>query len=111
MELRLYGELEPWPLMKEMVALLKKAGLTVSVGRYAIHVMDCERFIFQEYGGDLGPPCLDVEAETPERVLADAKLVSDALTKRKLRHRFEIYDKDGEGKMVAYLHYDLPLKA
>ena len=102
----LYGQLENWPSQKDMAAILIKAGLQVYIGRYSIRVEDCDHFVFQEYGGDLGDPVIEADADSAEDMIEDAKLVSDALRQAGLRHRFEIYDY--QENLAGYLHYNWP---
>jgi hypothetical protein len=102
----LYGELASWPSKGELVELLRRAGLDVDVGRYSVRVENCSHFAFQEYGGDLGEPRIEADAATPEAMIRDAKLVSEALTAGRIRHRFEIYDSGGT--LNGYLHFDWP---
>ena len=90
-----------------MAAILRDAGLTVAVGRYSVRVEDCSHFLFQNYGGDLGEPTIDADAESLEEMMRDGTLVSDALARAGIRHRFELYD--AADAMVGYLHHDWPL--
>lgn len=90
-----------------MATILRNAGLQVYVGRYKVRVENCSHFVFQEYGGDLGEPSIDAEAETLDEMMRDAKLVSDALAEAGVRHRFGLYD--GSDEMVGYFHYNWPL--
>jgi hypothetical protein len=103
---RVLGQLAKWPSKAQMARVLRAAGLRAQVGQYSIRVADCSRFIFQEYGGDLGEPQIEAEADSLEEMLHDAKLVSNALTVAGLRHRFELYNDADE--LVAYVHYDWP---
>lgn len=91
-----------------MAEILRDAGLQVSVGQYSIRVDNCSHFVIQEYGSDLGTPAIDADADSVNEMLRDGKLVSDALAKAGIRHRFEIYDH--EDLMVEYLNYDWPLE-
>jgi len=102
----LYGKLEHWPSKNAMAALLRQAGLDLYVGRYSIRVENCSHFVFQEYGGDLGEPQIEADADSPEAMQTGGKLVSDALAAASIRHRFEIYD--SSGTLVGYLHFDWP---
>lgn len=103
---KLYGDLAPWPTKASLIAILSDAGLRVHVGRFSVRVEDCDHFVFQEYGGDLGDPTIDADADTVEQMIAEGRLVSDALGRAGVRHRFEIYD---EGHNLArYLHYGWP---
>lgn len=104
---RIAGELSVWPTKSQMIQIMREAGLDVYVGRYSIQVKDCSFFVFKEYGGDLGDPVIDADADSAEELLREGKLVSDALAKVKIRHRFEFYDHRPD--MVGYLHYDWPL--
>ncbi|MBT5018250.1 hypothetical protein OAF98_05130 [Planctomicrobium sp.] len=99
----LTGQLDPWPRKTEMVQLLQAAGFSIDVGRYSIRINDCEHFVFQEYGGDLGEPQIDADASSLEKMLVDAGRVSTALISADIRHRFELYDELNE--MVGYLHH------
>jgi hypothetical protein len=101
------GELTAWPSKEQMAKILRHAGLKVTEGNYSIRVDDCSHFVFQEYGGDLGDPSIDADADTLAEMLSDGNLVSEALAKAGIRHRFEIYNVEGE--MVGYLHFDWPL--
>lgn len=103
---RIAGQLASWPSKREMAAILRRAGLSVTVGQYSIRVDDCDRFVFQEYGGDLGEPCIDADADSPAQPLHDAGRVSRALAAANIRHRFELYDENNA--MVGYLHHDWP---
>ena len=102
----LAGELSTWPAKARMAEILRAAGLEIDVGRYAIRVGACENFSFQHLGGDLGEPCIAADAETVERMIRDAQLVSRALAAAGIRHRFEIYD--GDDTLAAYVHHDWP---
>jgi hypothetical protein len=104
----LSGALARWPDKQEMAAILRRAGLNISVGVYSVSVNDCNHFVFQQYGGDLGEPAIDADAESATDMLHDGKLVSDALSMEGIRHRFEIYDY--RSRMVGYLHYNWPIE-
>ena len=97
--------------MVRMAEILREAGLTIQVGRYSIRVKDCDHFVFQEYGVDLGDPQIDADADSPEEMIRDGGLVSGALARAGIRHQFEIYDDDGEDRyaIVRYLHYGWPM--
>src|SRR5262249_35174815 len=86
------GQLATWPTKDGMVAILQNAGLRAHVGQYSVRVTDCSHFVFQEYGGDLGDPAIDADADTVEDMIREGGLVSDALARAGIRHRFEIYD-------------------
>lgn len=101
------GELSVWPTKDRMAEILREAGLRISVGLYSIRVEDCSHFVFQEYGGDLGDPVIETDADSAEDMLREGKLVSNALARAGIRHRFEIYDH--HSNMVGYLHHDWPL--
>lgn len=101
------GQLSAWPDKERMATILRGAGLRVSVGRYSVRVEDCSHFIFQEYAGDLGVPSIDADAESLDEMMRDGKLVSDALARAGIRHRFELYGASDE--MVGYLHHEWPL--
>ncbi|MBA4018453.1 MAG: hypothetical protein C0483_14900 [Pirellula sp.] len=86
-----------------MAAILRDAGLRVHRGRYSIRVEDCSHFVFQNYGGDIGEPVIDADADSADEMLRDGKLVSKALSQAGMVHRFEIYDYRNE--LVEYLHH------
>ena len=106
MSAHIAGQLAAWPTKDRMAAILRDAGLRVYVGRYSIRVEDCSHFVFQEYGGDLGDPCVDADADTAEELMGEARLVSDALARAGIRHRFGIYDDNGD--LCGYLHHEWP---
>ena len=101
------AELATWPSKDQMAALLREAGLRVTVGRYSVRVEDCSSFTFEEYGGDLGDPQVVADAATVDEMLRDGRLVSDVLARAGLRHRFEVYD--DERVLRGYLHFNWPL--
>ena len=100
------GELSAWPDKERMAAILRDAGLRVCVGRYSVRVEDCSHFVIQEYGSDLGEPGIDADAASLDEMTRDGKLVSGALARAGIRHRFELYAAADE--MVGYLHHDWP---
>ena len=102
------GEVVAWPTKERMAEVLREAGLRVCVGRYSIRCEDCSHFVFQEYGGDRGEPCIEADADSIERLLRDGELVSDALARADIRHRLEVHDQN-EG-VVAYFHHEWPLQ-
>jgi hypothetical protein len=103
----LAGELAVWPSIEGMTALLQSAGLDVTVGRYSIRIEGHSHFAFQQYGGDLGDPVIDADAESFSELLATATLVSEALCRAGVVHRFELYD--DARFLVGYLHHGWPL--
>ncbi len=105
----LAGELAAWPSKEGMAAILRSAGLAATVGRYSVRVEGHPHFTFQEYGGDLGDPVIDADAESVAELLTIARLVSDALGRAGVVHRFELYDDDNV--LADYLHYRWPLPA
>ena len=100
------GECLPWPTKFRLADLLRAAGLKVAEGRHSVRVEDCEHFVFQHYDGDAPGPSIDADAESVERMLADATLVSRALAAANIKHRFEVYGPDDE--LAGYLHHDWP---
>jgi hypothetical protein len=101
----LYGEIDRWPSKERMASILADDGLRVQVGTYSIRVLDCSHFVFQDYGGDFDPT-IDADADTVKEMLVNGRLVSEALGRNGIRHRFEIFDKDLQA--VGYLHHDWP---
>jgi hypothetical protein len=100
------GQLAVWPPKEQMATILCDGGLRIQVGRYSVRVEDCSHFVFQEYGGDLGDPSIDADADTVGEMMREGRLVSDALARAGVKHRFEIYD--DSDKLAGYLHYDWP---
>lgn len=103
------GELQAWPTREQIATLLRAAGLRVTVSRYSVRMDDCSHFVFQHYGGDLGQPIIDADGESLADLLREAGLVSAALARADLVHRFELYD--DSDVMVGYLHHHWPLAA
>lgn len=91
-----------------MAEILREGGLRLQVGRYSVRVEDCSHFVFQEYGGDLGDPAIDADADTAEEMIRQGRLVSEALSRAGVRHRFEIYDDCNP--LAGYLHHEWPLQ-
>lgn len=90
-----------------MARVLTQAGLRILVGACSLRIEDLGHFCFQNYGGDLCEPDIDADADSVEELRRDAQLVSDALARAGIRHRFELYDARNE--MVGYMHHDWPL--
>jgi hypothetical protein len=105
-DIRLYGQIDHWPTMATMARLVEAAGFSVSVGRYSLRLQDCEHFVFQEYGGDLGDPQVVADASILDRMLDDRGRVSAALASADIRHRFELYNERDD--IVGYLHHRWP---
>lgn len=103
------AQLDNWPTKDCMATILRAAGLRVEVGLYSVRLVDCSHFVFQEYGGDLGEPSIDADADTVEDMMRDVRLVSDALARVGLRHRVEIYD--DSGRLVEYVHHEWPMQS
>jgi hypothetical protein len=103
-----YGQIANWPSKDELAAVLRHDGLKVYVGPYSVRVENCSHFSFVSYGGDLGPPDVDADADTLAEMMKDTERVSAALSRAKLVHRFEVYDENGE--LVGYFHYGWPPK-
>jgi hypothetical protein len=82
------GELQAWPDKQRMADILRAAGLRVTVGPYSVRVQDCSHFVFQHDGGDRGEPVIDADAESLDEMLHDAGLVSRALARAGVGHRF-----------------------
>lgn len=101
------GQLAVWPAKDRMATILLDGGLRVQVGRYSLRVLDCSHFVFQEYGGDLGDPTIDADADSVADMIREGGLVSDALSRAGVKHRFEIYDDND--KLAGYLHHQWPL--
>lgn len=104
--IRMDGQIDGWPSKAEMTSLMQSAGFSVYVGRYSIRLQDCEHFVIDQYGGDLGDPQFDADASSLERMLDDGVRVSAALASADIRHRFELYNECDE--LVGYLHHRWP---
>lgn len=102
----LSGELEIWPTKEEMCKILEAANIAISVGMYSIRIKEFDHFVFREYGGDLGKPCITADSETTEELARQARVVSKALANFEINHRFEVYD--GEDELVEYIHHNWP---
>jgi len=103
----LAGQLLTWPSKNTLAGVLLAAGLRIKVGRYSIRIEECENFAFQQLDGDRGDPCIVADAETVEKMIVDAHLVSRALGDAGIKHRFEVYDTGDD--LAAYLHHQWPL--
>jgi hypothetical protein len=107
MSAHIAGQLDCWPTKDHMALILRDGGLRVQEGRYSLRVEDCSNFVFQEYGGDLGDPAIEAGADTVEDMIREGQLVSDALSRAGIRHRFEIYTDGNE--LAGYIHHQWPL--
>jgi|TARA_B110000902_G_scaffold255140_1_gene320077 hypothetical protein len=100
------GRLSPWPSKEELADLLNSNGLDISIGKYSIRIKNFSHFVFQQYGGDLGEPDIDADAESAAEMIDSAEIVSRILANANIKHRFEIYDhKDA---LACYLHHSWP---
>jgi hypothetical protein len=104
------GELDHGPDKSGMAEILRGAGLRIIVGRYSIRIENCSGFAFQVYGGDLGGPYIEAEAETLDELLYDAQVVSEALTRADVVHHFLIRQDDSD-RLAGYLHHKWPLSS
>ena len=104
MDVRLAGQIDCWPSKTQMASILRAAELNINIGTYSIRVVECQHFVLQEYGGDLGDPVFDADADSLPQMLSDSAKVSNALTAAKLRHRFDLYGDENE--LVGYFHYN-----
>ena len=99
-----YGEVprqgEQWPF--NLAEALHAQGLEVDQNIWRLRILDCSHFKF-EFGTD--GALLVADEDTPEQMLRDARLVSEALQRAGFRHRFEVYSDSLE---IAYLHHDWP---
>jgi hypothetical protein len=75
----------------EMRELLKLCGLTSSTGdTHHVSVQECSYFVFRETGKN--EFLLGGDAETLEQMLKETEFVSTALARKKVTHKFEVYD-------------------
>lgn len=100
------GDLRQWPSKDQMASILTKAGFRVTVGKYSIRIEDYSYFVFQQYGGDLGEPCIDADADSPAEMLREAEQVSTAFSHAGMAHRLEVYD--SQNSLIGYFHHDWP---
>ncbi len=92
-----------WPF--NLVHALRAQGLQVDQNAWCLRILDCSHFKFEF---DADGAILEADEDTPEQMLRDARLVSDALQRAGFRHRFEVYSDSLE---IAYLHHDWPRPA
>jgi hypothetical protein len=92
-----------------MGEILREAGLRATVGRYSVRIDDCSHFVFQQYGGDLGLPVIDADANSGANMLRDAERVSGALGRAGVVHSFEVYNE--QDAVIGYFHYGWPQDA
>ena len=102
----LYSEIDDWPSKAVMADLLLRSGFDITVGTYSIRMNDFSHFVFREFGGDLGLPCITADDESLDALLEFSARVSEALGKNNVRHRFEIYD--ASERLAGYFHHDWP---
>lgn len=102
----LVGELQPWPSQELLESALRVHGLRISAGQHSVRIASCDHFVFQ---GFPDAPHVSADAQSVDALIADARVVSEALSLSKIRHRFEVYDADD--RMTEYLHHDWPLKS
>lgn len=102
----LSGEIDEWPDMAEMCQILEAGSLSLNVGTYAIRIKNFDHFVFREFGGDTGTPCITADSESTDELKEQSRIVSEALSKANLKHRFEVYD--GEDELAAYYHHNWP---
>ena len=95
-----------WPSKERMADILRAAGLRVTVGQFSVRIQDQAHFVFQQYGGDLGEPSIEADADSVEELHRLGRLVSDSLAKAGIIHRFEIYDE--QDRFVEVLHFNWP---
>ena len=100
------GQLKQWPTRERMGEILRSGGLRATVGRYSVRVEDCSHFDFLEYGGDLGGPVIDADADSTAELLRDTRRVSEVLGQAGVVHRFEVYDERNE--LAGYFHHGWP---
>ena len=108
MSAHIAGELAIWPSKDQMERILQEGGLRAQVGQYSVCVEECSHFVFQQYGGDLGDPVIDADADTVANMIREGGLVSAALSRAGIKHRFEIYD--SFKTFAGYLHHNWPLQ-
>ncbi len=113
---KLYGEVDGWPTKSRMASILRRAGLAVTVGRYAIRLRAYSYFVFEQFGGDLGDPCIDADADSLDEMVEAARRVSAALAAAHVRHRFELYEESDDSVaigsvLIGYFHHGWPQEA
>ena len=87
----------------EIASSLRANGVNADHNQYCVRVLDCSHFKFVFVDGFAD---IDADADRTEAMLADASVVSTALSKAKIKHCFEVYDYNDT--LVRYLHHDWP---
>lgn len=99
-----YGEVPRqgllWPF--NLVHALRAQGLQVDQNTWCLRIRNCSYFKFEF---NANGAILEADEDTPEQMLRDARLVSEALQRAGFRHRFEVYRDSLE---IAYLHHNWP---
>lgn len=87
----LYGIVPSALSIAELRSLLARCGLTPSTDdTHHVSVKECSYFVFRQT--DRKEFLVSGDADTLEEMLTDARLVSGALSKSQVHHRFEVYD-------------------
>ena len=68
--------------------------------------MTFSHFVFQQYGGDLGDPCVEAAGDA-ETLATEAHRVSEIFANAGLVHRFELYENE-RAEPTHYFHFDWP---
>ena len=77
--------------VSELRAVLRSCGLTPSEGdTHHVSVAECSHFMFREDGK--GSYLVSGDATSLEELLHDTSRVSEALSRSRVRHSFEVYD-------------------
>ena len=77
---------------EKMAQALRREGIRVSVGHYALRLSDFDRFSFEQYGGDLGDPMIQFESTNVEKLIAAVIKISEALKRADIAHYLEVFD-------------------
>ena len=88
-----------------LASVMTTHGLDVLHNRYSVRIKNCSHFKFDLFGEAVS---IDADADSSNKMINDAQLVSSALTRAGIRHRFEVYGPRDE--LVAYLHFNWPRK-
>ena len=98
-----YGQLGFRTAPADLASSLIANGVNAGWNKFCVDVTDCSHFKFQFNGGHAD---VDADADTLEEMVADAKLVSTALTAAGIQHRFEVHNHRDE--LITQFHYEWP---
>ena len=98
-----YGQLGFRTAPADLASLLTEHGVNASWNKFCVEVNDCSHFKFEFTNGHAA---LDADADTLEQMIADARMVSDALTSAGIKHQFSVHDHHEE--LITHFHHEWP---